>query len=111
MAVPVETPADFFISDGTAMDEKNPKRIGPPSRASTGSKKKKPAEQSKITQITSTAFVAVAIAVWLAVASRFFPRKAGEGINFNRILVAALVGGVAGGIGAGVGKAIEKLRG
>jgi RsiW-degrading membrane proteinase PrsW (M82 family) len=91
------------------MNEQSPKRIGPSGGGPTGRKKKPPA-QSKIVQYTSTAFVAVAIAVWLAVAPRFFPRKPGEGINFNRILVAALVGGVAGGIGAGVGKAIEKLR-
>ena len=41
---------------------------------STGGKKKQ-AEQSKVVQFTSTAFVAVAIGVWLAVAPRFFPKS------------------------------------
>ena len=68
------TAGGLFTFDGAAMREQNPKRIGPPRTGSTGGKKKQ-AEQSKVVQFTSTAFVAVAIGVWLAVAPRFFPKS------------------------------------
>ncbi len=91
------------------MDEKNPKRIGPGRPESTGRSNTRPAS-SKFVQMTSTAFVAVAIGIWFVMSHRFFPRQPGGGFDINRVLAAALVGGIAGGLGAAVGKLIERLR-
>ena len=91
------------------MNEQDLERPGSSGNVPAGRKMQR-AGQSNIVRFTSTAFVVVAIVVWLAVAPRLFPRKAGEGFNFERSLMAALVGAVAGGVGAGVGRLIEKVR-
>jgi hypothetical protein len=67
-------------------------------------------QASKIAQFCTIGFVAVGLVVYMAVASKLFPAPPGGGINFTRILGAAVVGGVCGGVGGAVGKLIESAR-
>lgn len=65
---------------------------------------------SRTTQICAIVFVVVGLAVFETLASDHFPAPREGGLNWDRVLWAAIVGGISGGIGAGVGKLIERMR-
>jgi hypothetical protein len=70
---------------------------------------KKP-QQSRAVVVCTIVFVVAGIAIFQAVAPRFFPPPPEGGLDMQRTLWAGIVGAVCGGVGAGVGKLIDVMR-
>jgi uncharacterized membrane protein len=67
-------------------------------------------QASKAVQFSTIGSIILGIAIYQAVAPKWFPIPPGGGFNFTRILVAGLVGGVFAVMGAAVGKLVDGLR-